>query len=276
MKPNGPWISSATLELLRLHREARLSGHWDQEKQLRLEVKRSAKQDRARWLENLAPSGDWRSLRLLRIGRPVKQGRLRDANGDLVSSDLRAETLADHLAHVQWRVRPTTLVPDVGLLLGEALPVCRHDFTRAELRQAINKMAGGKATKTTDIPAEIFKALALEPDSSLDWLLNLCNHCWQNKDIPDEWSTASVAMLFKKGDPANANNYRPICLPSIAYKLFASLLKQRFLDAGVESRLWKSQFGFRKGRCTEDAIYVALRKVEQACARRNGQIRRPC
>ena len=80
-------------------------------------------------------------------------------------------------------------------------------------------------------------------------------------------------MLFKKGDPANANNYRPICLQSIAYKLFSSLLKQRFLDAGAESRLWKSQFGFRKGCCAEDAIYVALRKVEQACARRNGQIR---
>ena len=142
-----------------------------------------------------------------------------------------------------------------------------------ELRQAINKMAGGKATKTNDIPVEIFKALALEPDSSLDWLLNLCNHCWQNKVIPDEWSTASVAMLFKKGDPANANNYRPICLQSIAYTLFSSLLKQRFLDAGAESRFWKSQFGFRKGCCTEDAIYVALRKVEQACARRNGQIR---
>ena len=44
-------------------------------------------------------------------------------------------------------------------------------------------------------------------------------------------------------------------------------------SAEVDSRLWQSQFGFRKGRCTENAIYVALRKVEQACARRNGQTR---
>ena len=95
-----------------------------------------------------------------------------------------------------------------------------------------------------------------------------------NPKIPDEWATASVAMLFKKGDPADANNYRPICLQSIAYKLFASLLKQRRLDAGVETRLWKSQFGFRRGHRTEDAIFVALRKkIEQACAQRNGRIR---
>ena len=102
--------------------------------------------------------------------------------------------------------------------------------------------------------------------------MKLCNHCCQTKTVPTEWSTASVAMLFKKGDPADPNNYRPICLLSIAYKLFASLLKQRLLDASVEDRLWKSQFGFRKGHCTEDAIFVALRKIEQACARRQGQI----
>ena len=45
------------------------------------------------------------------------------------------------------------------------------------------------------------------------------------------------------------------------------------LNAGVEARLWKSQFGFRRGHGTEDAIFVALRKIEQACAERNGSIR---
>ena len=134
-------------------------------------------------------------------------------------------------------------------------------------------MSNGKATKDGDIPVEIFKALATEPDSNLQWLLDLCNYCWRNRTIPDEWSTASVAMMFKKGDPADANNYRPICLQSIAYKLFASLIKERFLDAGVDGRLWKSQFGFRKQHCTEDAIFVALRRIEKACAQRHGQIR---
>ena len=54
--------------------------------------------------------------------------------------------------------------------------------------------------------------------------------------------------------------------------LFASLLKERFLDAGVDDRLWKCQFGFRKRHCAEDAIFVALRRIEKACAQRNGQI----
>ena len=80
-----------------------------------------------------------------------------------------------------------------------------------------------------------------------------------------------TGTLRRKGYYGTPPN-RPICLLSIAYKLFAWLLKQRLLDAGVEDRLWKSQFGFRKGHCAEDAIFVALRKMSQACARRHGQI----
>ena len=53
-------------------------------------------------------------------------------------------------------------------------------------------MSNGKATKGGDIPVEIFKALATEPDSNLQWLLDLCNYGWQNKTIPDECSTASL------------------------------------------------------------------------------------
>ena len=56
------------------------------------------------------------------------------------------------------------------------------------------------------------------------------------------------------------------------YKIFASMLKQRTLDAGADGRLWSSQFGFRAKRCTEDAIYVARRRIELACAQRGGSI----
>ena len=45
-------------------------------------------------------------------------------------------------------------------------------------------------------------------------------------------------MIVKTDDPADANNYRPICLQSIGYKLFASLLQERFfLDAEVDGGL---------------------------------------
>ena len=40
-------------------------------------------------------------------------------------------------------------------------------------------------------------------------------------------------------------NYRPISLLQISYKIFASILKQR-IEQGVEDELQKTQFGFRQ------------------------------
>ena len=79
-------------------------------------------------------------------------------------------------------------------------------------------------------------------------------------------------MVFKKGDPAILDNYRPICLTIVVYPIYASMVKQRLLDAGLDGRLWASQFGFRGGRSTEDAVYVARRKIEMALAARGGCI----
>ena len=103
-------------------------------------------------------------------------------------------------------------------------------------------------------------------------LLQLMNDCFQKYRLPRAWMTARVAMVFKKGDPALMENYRPICLTSVAYRLFTSMIKQRLLDAGLDDRRWKSQFGFRKKRCTEDAIYIARRHIEAACAQRDGRV----
>ena len=80
-------------------------------------------------------------------------------------------------------------------------------------------------------------------------------------------------MVFKKGDPAECDNYRPISILSIAYKIFAAMLKNRLLEARVQDALWSTQFGFRPGCGTEDAIFVARRHIEIACAGRYGKIK---
>ena len=63
-----------------------------------------------------------------------------------------------------------------------------------------------------------------------------------------------------------------MCLTIVAYQIFASMLKQRLLDAGLDRRLWHSQHGFRAKRSTEDAIFVARRHVELAYAQKDGSL----
>ena len=54
--------------------------------------------------------------------------------------------------------------------------------------------------------------------------------------------------------------------------VFATVLLQRLLAAGAESRIWHTQFGFRCQRGTADAIFVARRLVEQTWSKHEGRL----
>ena len=87
---------------------------------------------------------------------------------------------------------------------------------------------------------------------------------WQNKCIPAEWHKARVACLYKKGDPAMPENYRPISLLAIGYKIFASLLLHRLKTAGAEARITDTQFGFKSKSGTREALFLVRRMIEQS------------
>ena len=57
----------------------------------------------------------------------------------------------------------------------------------------------------------------------------------------------------------------------MVYKLFASLLLARLQAAGAESRLTRTQFGFRRGCGTNDAVFLVRRRIDLALAQRYGQ-----
>ena len=79
-------------------------------------------------------------------------------------------------------------------------------------------------------------------------------------------------FFFKKGDASELSNYRPISLVNTGYKLFAIVLLNRLKGAGVESLICRSQFGFRSGGSTSDALFLARRFKDKAIAQRDGKL----
>ena len=156
--------------------------------------------------------------------------------------------------------------------LGPPLPICLSEITAPEVDRAVAKLMNNKAVGEDGIPAEYWKAIFSSNCEARTWLVSFCNSCWSQQQVPEEWHLARVSAIFKKGDPAACGNYRPISLLNIGYKVFASILLSRLQNGGAESRVRISQFGFRRGLGTEDAIYVARRLIEHALAWKNGSV----
>ena len=177
--------------------------------------------------------------------------------------------MATHLETIQWHVRPAGVVE--GPNLYSELPVVSAVFTETEVLIVIKQLRSNRATGPDDIPAEYWQAVSETP-TGIGFLTGLCNVCWNDESMPVDWHTAHVNALHKKGPVEDCDNYRPISLVCVFYKLFASLLLKRLKKAGAESRLTDTQFGFRSGRGTNDAIFFVRRSIELALAQRGGQI----
>ena len=61
----------------------------------------------------------------------------------------------------------------------------------------------------------------------------------------------------------NCNNYRPIMLLNIAYKMYAILLNNQLSEI-TEDKLGDFQMGFRTNRSTIDNIFM-LRQIFEKC-----------
>ena len=266
-----PWISQTTLDLIQRRHAARAVNDFAEEQRLHKLVRNSAKHDRAAWLNELAGANSWQALRRMRTKQNSKQGRLNNADGQPVSSELRADRFANFLETEQWRPRAACL--DGYPVIYEELPVDLAVITMRELKAAIARFKLGRACGPDKHPVEFWRTIVADSHSEgARWLLELCNCVWSNKDVPESWHLQRVAMIFKKGDPALCENYRPICLLNAAYKIFAMILLRRLVEAGADSRIWQTQFGFKRGCGTEDALHCARRAIERAIADRGGRL----
>ena len=117
------------------------------------------KRDRTIWLEQLTVTGDWNEIRKLRKGFAPHQGRLKDMVGDLLASNSRADTLADHLEKVQWAVRLVSLREGKTGLIANLLPVELGNITENEICSATKQLNVGQSCGAITVPAEFRGAI---------------------------------------------------------------------------------------------------------------------
>ena len=96
-------------------------------------------------------------------------------------------------------------------------------------------------------------------------IIDLINETIACGIFPDVLKIAKVIPLFKKGDPTNPSNYRPISLLPVLSKVFEKVINKQMTEKLDELHLIDdNQYGFRSSHSTEDAVTKFIDEIEKA------------
>jgi Reverse transcriptase (RNA-dependent DNA polymerase). len=127
------------------------------------------------------------------------------------------------------------------------------EINNNDLLNAVRILSTNKAPGPDFIPPKVVREVVMEiPDT----VSRIMNKNLKEGTFPSSWKEARVVLLENaKNNVGDATSYRPICLLNTLGRLFEIVLNER-LKKELEEKdlLSERQFGFRKGRCTVDAI----------------------
>ena len=133
-------------------------------------------------------------------------------------------------------------------------------MTAQEVRAQLKLMKDRKAADSQGIVAEMLKN---SEDGALDLIAHLFTDVLKaDMEAPSQWSRTIMQVLFKKGDPKLAENYRPISALPIIYKLFSKVVLAR-MRQGLESEQSCDQAGFRSTFACEDHLFAISMLAEK-------------
>ena len=132
-------------------------------------------------------------------------------------------------------------------------------FTDVELQVVLKEMRRNKCADTSGLVDECFIYGNLDLHKCL---LDVFNHMLTVGLFDESWSHTVFTMLPKGGNLLSPNNWRPVAVLKISYKIFAKLVCKR-LRPTLERHQSKDQVGFRPSTSVEDAFAV----FENVCSR---------
>lgn len=100
-------------------------------------------------------------------------------------------------------------------------------------------------------------------------LVDICNSSLTLGQFPDDFKIAKIIPIFKKGQKCSIENYRPISILSVFSKILEKVMYNRLVPFLEKYNiLSSSQFGFRKGKSINNALYTFIEEIFTAWDKR--------
>ena len=131
-------------------------------------------------------------------------------------------------------------------------------FQMEELDIALQSMVNLKSADESGIVIEMVKHAT---NTFKENLVSLFNQTLMDASFEDSWYVTILQMLSKDGDLNELNNWRPIAILQIFYKIYSKLVYNRISPYLFKHQSW-DQHGFTLGIRIEDALLCAEVAIE--------------
>ena len=125
-------------------------------------------------------------------------------------------------------------IPDIPDYYIGNNPIKTVLFTEEKVKEKIMNWSARSAPGPDEITPRLLQAVVNEISEPLALLFE---KSMQEGKVPEEWKTANVSPIYKKGTKANPTNYRPISLTCIACRIMESIIKDEIVAHLRENNL---------------------------------------
>ncbi|XP_037959185.1 uncharacterized protein LOC119688584 [Teleopsis dalmanni] len=268
-RQNNPWITEHTWNLIKARKGEKEKVNRARTRQTKQQaqanysianrkVKRSARADKRRWLDNLATEAqkaseshrlkDLHNITKAMVGRKHRIAKpIKNTRGELVhSTEDQLKVWEDHYRNL---LAGNNTYPQQELCSRHHEHVARNDINTyvpniSEIEAAITQLKAGKSAGPDNIAPELLKA---DKISAAQIIQPIVNNFWSQESLPPNLKDGIIINIPKKGNLMECSNWRGITLLNVAYKVIAQILHKR-LTSAAEPTLRAEQAGFRHNR----------------------------
>ena len=126
----------------------------------------------------------------------------------------------------------------------------------SDVVKEINDINPNKSSSKDSIPPKMLK---ISSEATANILQKLLNDSLETGTFPDSLKLADVTPVFKKKDPLNTTNFRPVSVLHILSKLFEKIM-QKQINGFISNYLSPYLCGYRKGYNTQQALLALIEK----------------
>ena len=135
-------------------------------------------------------------------------------------------------------------------------------FSTDGILKLIKSLNINKASGPDNISA---RALVLCAEEIAPVLTVLFTQSFDSGKLPNDWLTANITPVFKKGDKINPKNYRPISLTSLCCKLMEHIICHNIMNHLESNHILNDyQYGFRPSHSCQAQLISIVEELQLA------------